>query len=114
RRRIRGATNRVARRIVGRRSVVVALSGGGIGHGRPLLDATRAADASRDARRGFPWAALVTIFWLQADSLRFTTTSKSGFITSLYVPLTPLLAIVVGERVRPGHAVAAIWRRLDS
>jgi drug/metabolite transporter (DMT)-like permease len=51
---------------------------------------------------------LVTIFWLQADGLRFTTTSKSGFITSLYVPLTPLLAIVVGERVRPGHALAAI------
>jgi len=50
---------------------------------------------------------LVTIFWLQADGLRFTTTAKSGFITSLYVPLTPLLAIASGERVRPSHAVAA-------
>ena len=26
---------------------------------------------------------LVTLFWLQTDGLRFTTTSKSGFITGL-------------------------------
>lgn len=55
---------------------------------------------------------LVTIFWLQTDGLRFTTTSKSGFITSLYVPITPLLAIVLGDRVRLGHAVAAVLATL--
>lgn len=51
---------------------------------------------------------LVTIFWLQTDGLRFTTTSKSGFITSLYVPMTPLLAVIIGDRVRLGHAIAAV------
>jgi drug/metabolite transporter (DMT)-like permease len=51
---------------------------------------------------------LVTIFWLQTDGLRFTTTSKSAFITSLYVPMTPLLAVLIGDRVRLGHAIAAL------
>lgn len=51
---------------------------------------------------------LIAIFWLQTDGLRFTTTSKSGFITSLYVPITPLLALALGDRVRLGHAVAAV------
>jgi len=51
---------------------------------------------------------LVTIFWLQTDGLRFTTTSKSAFITSLYVPMTPLMAVLIGDRVRLGHAVAAV------
>lgn len=55
---------------------------------------------------------LVAIFWLQTDGLRFTTTSKSGFITSLYVPFTPLLAIALGDRVRLGHAVAAVLATL--
>jgi drug/metabolite transporter (DMT)-like permease len=51
---------------------------------------------------------ILTIFWLQSDGLRFTTTSKSGFITALYVPFTPLLAIVLRDRVRLGHAIAAL------
>jgi hypothetical protein len=55
---------------------------------------------------------LVTIFWLQTDGLRFTTTSKSGFITSLYIPFTPLLAIVLRDRVRLGHAIAALLATL--
>ncbi|HLW53785.1 MAG TPA: DMT family transporter [Candidatus Angelobacter sp.] len=55
---------------------------------------------------------LATLCWLLADGLRFTTTSKSGFITSLYVPLTPLLAILLGDRVKPGHAIAAVLATL--
>lgn len=51
---------------------------------------------------------LVTIFWLQTDGLRFTTTSKSAFITSLYVPFTPMLALVMGKRVRLHHAIGAL------
>jgi drug/metabolite transporter (DMT)-like permease len=51
---------------------------------------------------------LIVIFWLQTDGLRFTTTAKSGLITSLYVPFTPLLAILLRDRVRPSHAVGAV------
>jgi len=51
---------------------------------------------------------LVTIFWLQTDGLRFTTTSKSGLITSLYVPFTPVFALFLKERVKLWHAVAAL------
>ncbi len=51
---------------------------------------------------------LVTIFWLQTDGLRFTTSAKSGLITSLYVPLTPLLAIALRHRVKLSHGLAAL------
>ncbi len=51
---------------------------------------------------------LVSIFWLQTDGLRFTTSAKSGLITSLYVPLTPLLAIALRHRVKLSHALAAL------
>lgn len=55
------------------------------------------------------WMGLVLtlIFWLQADGLRFTTTSKSGFITGLYVLFTPLVSLVLGMRLRPAHALGA-------
>src|SRR5574340_763286 len=51
---------------------------------------------------------LATLFWLQTDGLRFTTTSKSGFITGLYVVFTPLVALLVGDRLRPSHGLAAL------
>lgn len=51
---------------------------------------------------------LVTIFWLQTDGLRFTTTAKSGLITSLYVPFTPVLAIFLRHRVKVSHGLAAL------
>lgn len=51
---------------------------------------------------------LAAIFWLQTDGLRFTTTSKSGLITSLYVPFTPVFAFLLKERVKPLHGVAAL------
>lgn len=55
------------------------------------------------------WMGLVLalVFWLQADGLRFTTTSKSGFITGLYVLFTPLVSLVLGMRLRPAHAMGA-------
>ncbi len=51
---------------------------------------------------------LVVIFWLQTDGLRFTTTAKSGFITGLYVLFTPLVAVVIGQRVKLASAVGAV------
>ena len=56
------------------------------------------------------WLGLVltTLFWLQTDGLRFTTTSKSGFITGLYVIFTPLVALLAGDRLRPAHSLGAL------
>ncbi len=51
---------------------------------------------------------LVTLFWLQTDGLRFTTTSKSGFITGLYVLFTPMVALLAGDRLRPSHGLGAL------
>jgi drug/metabolite transporter (DMT)-like permease len=51
---------------------------------------------------------LVSIFWLQTDGLRFTTTSKSGLITSLYVPFTPILAFFLKDRVKLAHGLGAL------
>jgi len=51
---------------------------------------------------------LVTLFWLQTDGLRFTTTSKSGFITGLYVIFTPMVALLAGDRLRPSHGLGAL------
>ena len=51
---------------------------------------------------------LVSIFWLQTDGLRFTTTAKSGLITSLYVPFTPVLAFFLKERVKFSHGLGAL------
>ena len=63
----------------------------------------------QDALDGL-WLGLVlaTLFWLQTDGLRFTTTSKSGFITGLYVIFTPMVALLVGDRLRPSHALGAL------
>jgi len=51
---------------------------------------------------------LTTIFWLQVDGLRFTTTSKSGFITGLVVISTPLVSLLLGERFRISHIFGAL------
>jgi|SRR5271166_1625040 len=51
---------------------------------------------------------LVIIFWLQTDGMRFTTTAKSGFITGLYVLFTPLVAFVIGQRVKLASALGAL------
>ena len=63
------------------------------------------------------WLGLVlaTLFWLQTDGLRFTTTSKSGFITGLYVIFTPMVALLgLALLVRePGSAWGG-WNRGDT
>jgi drug/metabolite transporter (DMT)-like permease len=51
---------------------------------------------------------LVLVFWLQTDGMRFTTTAKAGFITGLYVLFTPLVAVVVGQRVKLASALGAM------
>jgi drug/metabolite transporter (DMT)-like permease len=50
---------------------------------------------------------LTAIFWLQTDGLRYTTTSKSAFITGLYVVFTPMVSLAVGDRLRLSHGVGA-------
>lgn len=68
---------------------------------------------ARSARDGAVLGCvLVTIFWLQTDGLRFTTTAKSGLITSLYVPFTPVLAFFLRERVKFSHGLAALMATL--
>ena len=51
---------------------------------------------------------LVVIFWLQSDGMRFTTTARAGFITGLYVLFTPLVAVVIGQRVKLASALGAV------
>jgi len=51
---------------------------------------------------------LAMIIWLQADGLRFTTVSKSGFITGLYVLFTPLVSLAIGQRLRLSHGLGAL------
>jgi len=50
----------------------------------------------------------VAAFWLQADGLRFTSTSKSAFITGLYVLFTPLVSLMIRDRLRLSHGLAAL------
>ena len=52
---------------------------------------------------------VTAIFWLQADGLRFTSTSKSGFITGLYVLFTPAISVLAGHRLKPAHAAGALF-----
>lgn len=56
------------------------------------------------------WAGLVlmALFWLQTDGLRFTSTTKNAFITGLYVIFTPVVALAVGDRLKPIHGAAAV------
>jgi drug/metabolite transporter (DMT)-like permease len=51
---------------------------------------------------------LTAIYWLQVDGLRFTITSKSGFITSLMVIFTPMASLLFGERFRTPQALGAM------
>ncbi len=55
------------------------------------------------------WLGLVvaTLFWFQTDGLRFTSTAKSAFITGLYVIFTPMISMLVGDRLRASHGTSA-------
>jgi drug/metabolite transporter (DMT)-like permease len=74
-----------------------------------FLVALRIRPQSREVRDGL-WLGLLlsTLFWLQTDGLRFTTTTKSGFITGLYVIFTPMAAAFAGDRLKGSHAVGAV------
>jgi len=55
------------------------------------------------------WLGLVvaTVYWLNADGLRFTTATKSGFITGLYVIFTPLVSLLFRDRLKLSHGLGA-------
>ncbi|HET6331493.1 MAG TPA: DMT family transporter [Holophagaceae bacterium] len=74
-----------------------------------FLLALRIKPQAREVKDGL-WLGLLlsTLFWLQTDGLRFTTTTKSGFITGLYVIFTPMAAAFAGDRLKGSHAVGAL------
>jgi len=51
---------------------------------------------------------LTAIFWLQANGLKTTTTTKSGFITGLYVLFTPMASVLMGHRLKLAHGLGAL------
>jgi drug/metabolite transporter (DMT)-like permease len=51
---------------------------------------------------------LTAIFWLQASGLETTTTTKSGFITGLYVLFTPMASVLLGHRLKIAHGLGAV------
>jgi len=55
------------------------------------------------------WLGLVVaaVYWLNADGLRFTTATKSGFITGLYVIFTPLVSLLFRDRLKLSHGLGA-------
>jgi drug/metabolite transporter (DMT)-like permease len=74
-----------------------------------LALATGATWRRRDILDGILLGLILSaLFWLQTDGLRFTTTTKNAFITGLYVIFTPLVALGVGDRLRPIHGAAAL------
>jgi drug/metabolite transporter (DMT)-like permease len=62
----------------------------------------------RALRDGILLGAIITVaYWFQTDGLRLTTSTKSSFVTGLFVIFTPLASIFAGQKVRPRHAAAA-------
>jgi drug/metabolite transporter (DMT)-like permease len=51
--------------------------------------------------------AVAVVYWLNADGLRFTTATKSGFITGLYVIFTPMLSLLFRDRLKVSHGLGA-------
>ncbi|MBS1767802.1 MAG: DMT family transporter [Acidobacteria bacterium] len=73
-----------------------------------FLVALRIKPQAREIKDGLWLGLLLSIlFWMQTDGLRFTTTTKSGFITGLYVVFTPIAASVAGDRLKPSHVAGA-------
>jgi len=74
-----------------------------------FLVALRIRPQAREVKDGLWLGLLLSIlFWMQTDGLRFTTTTKSGFITGLYVIFTPMAAAFAGDRLKPSHAAGAM------
>jgi drug/metabolite transporter (DMT)-like permease len=53
-------------------------------------------------------AFLTAIFWFQAGGLVTTSTTKSGFITGLYVLTTPVASLLLGHRLKIAHGLGAL------
>lgn len=71
--------------------------------------AMKARGGRQDLRDGLLLGLILSvIFWLQTDGLRYTSTSKSAFITGLYVIFTPMVSLAVGDRLRASHALGAL------
>lgn len=51
--------------------------------------------------------AVSLVYWFNADGLRFTTATKSGFITGLYVIFTPLVSLLFRDRLKISHGIGA-------
>lgn len=51
---------------------------------------------------------LTVLFWLQADGIRETTASKTGFITGLYVIFTPVVSLFYREKLKLAHGLGAM------
>lgn len=51
---------------------------------------------------------LTLVFWMQVDGLRSTSTSKSAFITGLYVVFTPLVSVLFRHPPRVSHGMGAL------
>ena len=73
-----------------------------------ILLALRLKPTLRELLDGL-WLGMVvaTLFWFQTDGLRFTSTTKSAFITGLYVIFTPMISMLVGDRLRASHGIGA-------
>ena len=56
------------------------------------------------------WLGLVVaiVYWLSGDGLRFTSATKSGFITGLYVIFTPLVSLLFKDRLKISHGLGAV------
>ncbi|HWQ08240.1 MAG TPA: DMT family transporter, partial [Holophaga sp.] len=56
------------------------------------------------------WIGLVVaaVYWLNADGLRYTTATKSGFITGLYVIFTPLVGLLFKDHLKAAHGFGAL------
>ena len=81
---------------------------GGAGLGVMLL-ALRVKIERAAVRDGLVLGLLLTgIFWLQAGGLLTTTTTKSGFITGLYVLFTPAASVLLGHRLKVAHGLGAL------
>ena len=74
-----------------------------------LLLALRVPLTRSAVRDGLILGLLLTaIFWLQANGLKTTTTTKSGFITGLYVLFTPMASVLMGHRLKVAHGLGAL------
>jgi drug/metabolite transporter (DMT)-like permease len=51
--------------------------------------------------------AVTIVYWLNGDGLRFTSATKSGFITGLYVIFTPLVSLLFKDRLKISHGLGA-------